>query len=127
MAITRYLDGHDKTYNFETAYTGPGIYVLYDGRIGDANIVYIGKSTSDVMLRVNRHRDDKDFDGVGVILPAHTDPDFIHDLEAMVMMEYRQSWGVLPPYNVVQAHILPGRRRFNWTAIARRENDVLFS
>ncbi len=126
MSILSNLDGYEKVDNFASAYTGPGVYVLFDGRFADGNITYIGKSTVNVMMRVSAHRQTKDFDGVGLILPQHRDERFIHDLEALVVMAFVEKYGELPPDNAVQPRVLPGRRWFDWTAIARRLDDVLF-
>ena len=69
MSISRNLDAYENVANFASAYVGPGVYVLYDGRVADSNIVYIGKSTSEILMRVSQHQKDKDFDRVGIILP----------------------------------------------------------
>src|SRR5262249_43229013 len=96
MAISRHLCDVDPVRHFARAYVGPGVYVLYDGRIADTNIVYVGKSVADVIMRVEAHSQDKCFDRVGIILPYNTDPDYIHNLEHYVIEEYIDTWGELP-------------------------------
>ncbi len=88
MSITTHLDASENIANFERVYVGPGVYVLFDGRAADSNIVYIGKSAAEILMRVSQHRHDKDFDRVGVILPKRQDPLVIHNLEHFVMQEY---------------------------------------
>mgnify|MGYP000176569843 CR=1 FL=1 len=126
MAISKNLDGVDHVRNFESVFLGPGIYVLYDGRRYDSNIVYIGKSTRDIMIRIGRHHKNKDFDRVGVILPKTVSTQRIHNIEAFVIEEYIDRYGELPPYNQVQPRQKPGTRRFNWHSMARRREEVCF-
>lgn len=124
--IADHLDAIAHVRDFERAYLGPGVYVLYDGRPTNSNLVYIGKSSSEVLLRVKAHEDDKTFDRVGVILPARVDHDFVHTLEAKVMLTYADIYGELPPFNVYWAHPKPGVRLGDWTRVARRASDVDF-
>lgn len=126
MAIWTNLDGHDHTDNFDRANLGPGVYVLFQGRISDHNIVYIGKSTVDVLMRVSQHASSKDFDRVGVILPAHQDMEKIHNLEHLVMQEFLDRFREKPLYNVQVPRLLPGSRRFDWHTMRRRQRDVAF-
>jgi hypothetical protein len=126
MCISRNLDSYESVHNFEFAYLGPGVYVLFAGRISDGNIVYIGKSASDVMLRVASHQYAKRFDRVGLIRPTRTDAEVIHNLEHYVLAEFIDRWGELPPLNQNNAHLLPWGPRFNWHSMGRRKQDARF-
>jgi hypothetical protein len=126
MSISRNLDAHEDIANFDRAYVGPGVYVLFDGRIADSNIVYIGKSARDVLMRVDDHRETKRFNKVGVILPRRTDELVIHNLEHYVLCEFLDCWGELPAYNTNNAHLHPHGPNFNWHLMGRRPNDAYF-
>lgn len=126
MAISRNIDAYESIQNFERAYVGPGVHVLFDGRVADTNIVYIGKSTSEILMRVAAHKVDKAFDKVGVILPTRTAPVDIHNLEHFVMAEYLDRWGELPTFNTNHAHFNDAGSRFNWHAMGRRRQDSIF-
>ena len=126
MAIWTNLDGHDHTNNFDRANLGPGVYVLFQGRISDNNIVYIGKSTVDVLMRVSHHTGEKEFDRVGVILPAHRDAETIHNLEHLEMQEFLDRFGERPLYNIQIPRLLAGSRVFDWHTMRRRRRDVAF-
>lgn len=126
MSISRNLDAYENVANFASAYVGPGVYVLYDGRVADSNIVYIGKSTSEILMRVSQHQKDKDFDRVGIILPRRTDGVFVHNLEHYVFQEFKDAWGVLPPLNTNDAHFHPDGPEFDWHGMARRKEQALF-
>jgi len=126
MAIARHLDGWDRVENFEEAYVGPGVYVLFEGRPQDRDIVYIGKSRSRVMMRVRAHQRDKDFTKVGVILPRRTSELFIHNLEHYVMQEFFDRYGQLPYYNRQHARLKRSGPKFRWHSVARRKSDVSF-
>lgn len=126
MSITRHIDAHDHIRNFERAYLGPGVYVLYDGRVCDRNIVYIGKSRADVLMRVSTQRATKDFDNVGVVLPRTTNDAFIHNLEHYVLAEYFDTFGTLPHFNRNNAHFHDAGRAFDWHNAARRHVASIF-
>jgi hypothetical protein len=126
VSIARALDAHDRIENFEAAHVGPGVYVLFDGRVCDSNIVYVGKSCADVVMRVTTHLRDKTFDRVGLILPRRTDPDFVHNLEHHVIEEFVQRYGDLPEFNIQRPRRLDWLRRFDWHHVARRRADARF-
>lgn len=127
MSISQHIDGWDHVTNFERVYLGPGIYVLYDGQVRtDGNIVYIGKSSVEVMMRVSAHARDKTFDRVGIILPRRTGSELIHDLEHLVMAEYVDRYAELPPYNIQMPRLTEEGRAFNWHHMARRRQHVWF-
>lgn len=127
MSITQHLDGWSDVRNFEYAHIGPGIYVLFDGRAADANIVYVGKSISDIVFRVSSHRDDKVFSQVGVILPRRTGAEYIHNFEHYVLAEFQDRFGELPYYNRQNALFREDGPRFNWHSASRRTEDLEFS
>lgn len=127
VAITHHLDGWSDVRNFEYVHVGPGIYVLFDGRAADTNIVYIGKSVADIVFRVSAHRLDKDFSQVGVILPRQTSADYIHNFEHFVLAEYIERFGVLPHFNRQNALFREDGPRFKWHLAGRRTEDLEFS
>lgn len=100
--------------------------MLFDGRVSDSNIVYIGKSTVDVLVRVRNHLQNKDFDRVGIILPHNTSDEKIHNLEHLVVQEFLDRFGQLPVFNKQTPHWLDGERRFDWHTMRRRPGDVDF-
>ena len=126
MSISRNLTDHDSVSNFEKANLGPGVYVLFDGRVADTSIVYIGKSTQEILMRVSAHQREKDFDRVGVILPSTTNSVFIHNLEHLVVAEFMDRFGELPTYNTVTPQAHPEGRRFDWHNISHRYSEVAF-
>ncbi len=126
MTISHHIDAHDHVNNFERAYLGPGVYVLYDGRVADNHIVYIGKSTADMLMRVSTHRQTKDFDRVGVILPSTTHDVHIHNLEHFVIAEYVDRFGRLPEFNSQRPRFHDDGRSFNWHAMGRRDVPEIF-
>ncbi|MBL8679850.1 MAG: hypothetical protein JNK05_11825 [Myxococcales bacterium] len=127
MAITHHLDGWSDVRNFDYVHIGPGIYVLFDGRAADANIVYVGKSIADIVFRVSSHHKDKEFSQVGVILPRRTDAEYIHNFEHYVLAEYKDRFGQLPYYNRRDALFIDTGPRFNWHTAIRRVEDLEFS
>jgi hypothetical protein len=126
MTITAHVDAHDHIRNFERAYLGPGVYVLYDGPVVDTNIVYIGKSTADVLMRVSTQRRTKDFDRVGVVLPATTHDVHIHNLEHFVIAEYVDRFGRLPDFNRQRPRFHDDGRSFDWHQMGRRWVPSIF-
>jgi len=126
MTITAHVDAHDHIHNFERAFLGPGVYVLYDGSAADKNIVYIGKSTSDMLMRVSTHRQTKDFDRVAVILPATTHEVHIHNLEHFVIAEFVDRFGRLPEFNRQRPRFQHDGRSFNWHQMGRRVVSSIF-
>ena len=130
MSITQNLDATESTRYIDRAYFGPGCYVLYDGRARDSNIVYIGKSRCEILVRISAHYRTKDFNRVGVILPRRTTPNFVHNLEAALMEEYLDYYGELPLYNRQGARYITtcANRDWisNWHRIPRRPNDIDF-
>ena len=127
MSITDHLDAYESVKNFQEAWLGPGVYVLFQGPPRDNNIVYIGKSERDVMLRVGTHQTDKEFTHVGLVLPSRTNKIFIHNLEHLVVAEFLDEYDYLPYYNsVTPRRHYESSRLYDWHTISRREDDVRF-
>lgn len=126
MTITTHMDAYEHIKNFERAYLGPGVYVLYQGPVADKNIVYIGKSTADILMRVSSHQQTKDFDRVGVILPATTSEVHIHNLEHFVVEEFYDRFGCLPEFNRQRPRFHEDGRSYNWHQMGRRRVRSIF-